>query len=410
MTDRNPPYDLAAEMAVLGAMLISSEARTLIAEEALVSGDFYHPAHVLVFRAMADLMGRHAPVDALTVRDELARSGDLDAAGGDGYLLELQASTPSISHAVRHARIVADHKARRNCIVAAADITSAAYDLRDPAEIVSAGVAALGAVDMPLSGPARGLGLLRDLSEVDADKAQPWVCPGLFREKWRVVAVGPEGFGKSVAATQLVTCIAAGVHPFAFTPIEPVPTLLIALENRADTIAHHYQLVDRALYRLNPDREHAFVLHRPEGIDLRSARVRAELRDTLARVRPGLVVISPIYKAFSVQRNENYEQATGEVQRILDGLIEEFGFALFCEHHANKASGGVRNLDPSGSALWLRWPEFGFKLKPDGNPQVFTKLELARYRGDRVPAAWPSEIVKGREWPWEGVWPEGTFR
>jgi hypothetical protein len=99
------------------------------------------------------------------------------------------------------------------------------------------------------------------------------------------------------------------------------------------------------------------------------------------------------------------------VQRILDELIARHRFALFCEHHAGKGNGSERNLDPSGSALWLRWPEFGFKLKPDtSDPKVFTRLTLDRYRGDRIPADWPQEITKGRDWPWEGTWENGRFR
>ena len=33
--------------------------------------------------------------------------------------------------------------------------------------------------------------------------------------------------------------------------------------------------------------------------------------------------------------------------------------ALFIEGHAPKKQGGVRELTPHGTGLWLRWPEFG---------------------------------------------------
>lgn len=410
MTDQPLPCDLSAEMAVLGAMLLHRDARATIADEAIVRADFFKPAHWHIFDAITHLMDAGVPVDAVTVRDELVRSGSLDDAGGAEYLLEIQGGTPAISNVARYARIVMRHAASRRLITLAADISDMASALKDPGEVAQFAQERLETIDAPSDAPPRGLSLLSELSGADVNIAQPWVCDGLFREQWRVVAVGPEGHGKSLLSTQLAMCIAAGVHPLTFDRITPAPTLMVILENRADTVAHHHQLVNRALSRVGAGERNCHAWHRPEGINLRNARHRAEFAEVLARVRPALVCICPIYKAFQVERGENYEQATAAVQRVLDDLVVRHHFALFCEHHAGKPhSGGERSLDPSGSALWLRWPEFGFKLKPDGTPQSFTKLTLARYRGDRIPADWPSEIVKGREWPWEGVWPDGRF-
>lgn len=407
MSDRTPPHDLEAEAAVLGAMLLSRDARVTISDEAITAADFYKPAHAALFATMARLVADAVPVDAVTVADRLGR--DLAELGGPEALLAIQAGTPSISNVARYARIVMRHAAGRRGLVAAAEATQAIYDLQDPGEVAQRAVTAFDSLGAPSDAPPRGLSLLADLAATDVEVAQPWVCQGLFREQWRVVAVGPEGFGKSVSATQMAMCIAAGVHPFSFERIPPVATLMLILENRKDTVTHHHDLVERALGKWATGPRLAWSLHRPEGINLRSARHRAELVEVLGRVRPALVVISPVYKAFKVERGENYEQATGEVQRILDELIARYRFALFIEHHAPKGNGGVRDLDPSGSALWLRWPEFGFKLKPDGGPKSFTRLTLDRYRGDRVPADWPQEIVKGRDWPWEGVWENGHF-
>jgi hypothetical protein len=410
-TDRTPPHDLEAEAAVLGAMLLARDARVTIADEALTAADFYKPAHGALFQTMSDLATAGVPVDAVTVADHLGRAGLLDELGGAGALLAIQAGTPSISNVARYARIVMRHAAGRRLLVAAADATQAVYDHQDPGEVAQRAVAALDAIDAPSDAPPQGLSLLADIAAADVEQTQPWVCDGLFREQWRAVAVGPEGFGKSVLSTQLAMCIAAGVHPLSFERITPAPTLMLILENRQDTVAHHHKLVERALGKWASGPRLSWALHKPQGMNLRNARHRAELVEVLHRVRPALVVISPIYKLFRVEPGENYEQATAAVQSILDELIARHHFALFCEHHAGKGNGSERNLDPSGSALWLRWPEFGFKLKPDSsNPKAFTRLTLDRYRGDRIPADWPQEITKGRDWPWEGTWENGHFR
>jgi hypothetical protein len=58
--ERQPPQDLAAEQSVLGGMLLSKDAITDVVE-ILHPGDFYRPAHQLVYDVMLDLYGRGEP-------------------------------------------------------------------------------------------------------------------------------------------------------------------------------------------------------------------------------------------------------------------------------------------------------------------------------------------------------------
>ncbi|MGB8020704.1 MAG: DnaB-like helicase N-terminal domain-containing protein, partial [Candidatus Nanopelagicales bacterium] len=74
--DRTPPADLAAEQAVLGAMLLSKDAIADVVES-LKLEDFYRPAHATVFGAILDLYGRGEPADAVMVAGELTRSGEI---------------------------------------------------------------------------------------------------------------------------------------------------------------------------------------------------------------------------------------------------------------------------------------------------------------------------------------------
>ena len=83
--DRQPPQDLAAEQSVLGGMLMSKDAIADVIE-ALRSGDFYKPAHTLVFDAVLNLYSRGEPADAITVASELDKSGSLGRVGGAVYL------------------------------------------------------------------------------------------------------------------------------------------------------------------------------------------------------------------------------------------------------------------------------------------------------------------------------------
>jgi replicative DNA helicase len=73
------------------------------------------------------LMTTGQPVDAVTVADELRRSGLLDEIGGPQLLLDLQNATPAISNASRYAKIVQDTAVLRRLIGVASEIADIAY-------------------------------------------------------------------------------------------------------------------------------------------------------------------------------------------------------------------------------------------------------------------------------------------
>src|ERR1700710_3447 len=83
--DRTPPQSIEAEQSVLGAMLLSKDAIADVVE-IIRPGDFYRPAHQLVYDAILDLYGKGEPADAVTVSSELTRNGQLVRVGGAPYL------------------------------------------------------------------------------------------------------------------------------------------------------------------------------------------------------------------------------------------------------------------------------------------------------------------------------------
>jgi replicative DNA helicase len=131
---RVPPHNLDAEASLLGALLLSKDALTAVAETGINAADFYKPAHQHVYEAVRVLASAGEPVDAVTVAEELRRNSLLDEIGGPTNLLDLQAATPAISNAARYARIVQDTALLRRLIGVASDIAELAYD--EPDDVV----------------------------------------------------------------------------------------------------------------------------------------------------------------------------------------------------------------------------------------------------------------------------------
>jgi replicative DNA helicase len=130
---RIPPHNLEAEESLLGAMLLSNDAAS-VAIEICNAGDFYKPAHGHIFGAIRALMERGEPIDAVTVSDELQRSGLLDAVGDPSVFISLQANTPSIANARHYAAIVEEHSLLRRLISVAGDIADIGYSVPENVE------------------------------------------------------------------------------------------------------------------------------------------------------------------------------------------------------------------------------------------------------------------------------------
>ncbi len=124
---RSAPWSAEAEQAVLGAMLLDQDA-ALRAAELVDDSMFYREGHRRIFRAMVALVERRVVIDHITLRDEMLRRGELEAAGGLDYLAELVDSVPTAANLEFHARIVRDKAILRRLIETSTGIITEAYD------------------------------------------------------------------------------------------------------------------------------------------------------------------------------------------------------------------------------------------------------------------------------------------
>ena len=123
---RIPPHDLVAEQSVLGAVFISPETMTSLADE-LTPEDFYKPANKIVFKTMLSLLEKGEPIDATTMVSALTNQGDISNIGGINYVVELVNSTPTSKNVEHYAKLVKEKATLRKVIADLSDSLSSAY-------------------------------------------------------------------------------------------------------------------------------------------------------------------------------------------------------------------------------------------------------------------------------------------
>ncbi len=127
MEGRIPPHSLDAERSALGAALLSKDALYGVVEN-VKARDFYDANHKEIFEAILNLSRRNAPVDALTVSEELKSRGTLEMVGGRAYIASLSSGTPTIANAEEYAKIIAQKASARRLIEVADDVIEKGYE------------------------------------------------------------------------------------------------------------------------------------------------------------------------------------------------------------------------------------------------------------------------------------------
>ncbi len=123
---RLPPHSVEAEQSLLGGLMLDQRAWDQIADVVHVE-NLYRADHRLIFSAIAELVERNQPPDAVTVAEHLQRSGQLEAAGGVPYLARLVEDTPSAANIRAYARIVRERAMLRQLIEIGGDIAASAH-------------------------------------------------------------------------------------------------------------------------------------------------------------------------------------------------------------------------------------------------------------------------------------------
>lgn len=125
---RTMPESLAAEAAVLGSMIVEPDCIGDVVE-VLERDAFYRIEHRHIYEALVSLYEKNKGVgiDAVLLRDELAKRGLLEEVGGVEYIGKVMDSVPSAANAAYYAGVVKDKMLLRELISVAGEILDTAY-------------------------------------------------------------------------------------------------------------------------------------------------------------------------------------------------------------------------------------------------------------------------------------------
>ena len=129
------PQSIEAEEAVIGAILTSPNSYVKVADM-LKPDDFYKPANRLIYDAIGKLTDKNEPVDVVTVAEKLKNMGQLEDAGGQYHIADLELNSVTSANIKYYAKIVQDTAIRRKLIAAGSEIVNMSYDDNDSPDMI----------------------------------------------------------------------------------------------------------------------------------------------------------------------------------------------------------------------------------------------------------------------------------
>ena len=231
--DRLPPQDLTAEQQVLGCVLLKPAIMDDL-PSLLGVDDFYADANRRLYAALVAMSATDARIDTHLLTDCLRTRGEFEAIGGTAYLVEVLQSVAVWQHWRSYAGIVLRKSKSRQCIQAAGNVLSMAWE-DEPEDVVAAAERLFsniqtGSYDTdPVTMLDACVGAMSEINEIAARTKSAGVfigieeidekVGGVFPGELCIVAARP-GQGKTSLALQMAAHIAQRARRVYFATLE----------------------------------------------------------------------------------------------------------------------------------------------------------------------------------------------
>lgn len=359
--DRLPPHSLEAEEALLGSLLIDPDAIFDITPF-LRADAFYRAQNRTVYEAILALNDRREPLDLVTLTEELRRQEQLEAVGGEPYIISLINAVPTAINAVNYGRLVEATALRRQLIGAANTIANLAYnEAEDVSVVIDRSEQALFSVSeqrsnrdlLPVKQIAREyLERIERLNELGSDiigvptgfTDLDRMLGGLNKSDLLILAARP-GMGKTAFQTSIA--ITAATHFGKRVAMfnlemsgEQLVQRMLAAETRIDSQRlrrgqlhdHEWPIFMEAIGRLSETR--IFIDDTPS---ITPNQLRTKCRRLYAEHGLDLVIIDYLQLMQAERPTNNRVQEISEISRSLKGLARELDVPVLAAAQLSRA-------------------------------------------------------------------------
>jgi replicative DNA helicase len=358
MTDRVMPHSLDAERSVLGAVMVDN-ALVPVVSGVVTAEMFYREGHQRVWRTILKLSEAGDPIDILSVKESLEASGDLERAGGAGYVAQLVDGVPVASNVEYYAKVVREKYLLRSTVLGASKILDRAYAAAESADEV------IDEAERIVMGLGRettdgDFVLVDDWTRelhsqiaytIDHKRAITGVSSGLpMLDSYTRGFQGADlifiGARPSVGKTSLMMQLASHASDHVMTGVvslemkrRDVGLRLVAMEARVDLFglqtgylsAADQLKVFQALERISAKR-----IAIDDAAGLTDAQLRAKVRRFAARHGLGIVFVDYLQLLRGSERAENKNLEVSKVSAGLKGLAKELDIPVVLLSQLNR--------------------------------------------------------------------------
>lgn len=373
--ERVPPYNVEAEQAVLGSMMIDKDA-VYAAMEVLRPDDFYKEAHKLIYEGILSLDTKGEPIDMITLTEEMRQQNTLEKVGGAAYIATIANLVPSAANVQHYANIVAEKSILRRLIRYANNIASRCYeDQEDAYELLDSAEKMI--LEIAEDRNASGLILLKEaLSEVlekieqmAGKKGHITGVPSFFVDLDRFTsgwqpsdliilaarpAMGKTSFGLNIAQNAATK---GNISTAIFSLEMSREQLVQRLMSSEAAIDQHKlrtgRLLDEEWVRLTRAAQPLSTakLYIDDTPAISILELRAKARRLKAEKGLGLIVIDYLQLIQVNKRIENRQQEISEISRSLKALARELNVPVLALSQLSRAVEHTQDKRPSLSHL-----------------------------------------------------------
>lgn len=418
--DRSPPYELEAETALLGSLLLDRRMVDEVADS-VSAEDFYDDSNRIIFRHISAIHQAGNPVDVISLGTAMKTAGDFERVGGSAFLARTAQSVPNAAHAKYYARIVRDTAVKRSLLDTGTEIIRSAYDDGETDEILSNAEQSILAIrdrrtDATHTTSARDV-MHKALSNLEARKAGKLSgiptgfsafdeIVGGLRGSEVLIFAARTSMGKSAFVLNVLEYVAIALR---------VPTLFCSLEMSADEIGDRL-LASQARVdlhaithgRYSPDESARMVeasghiAGAPFSIDDAPARSLSSIAALARRHKRksglGLLIIDYLQLIVPESRRDTRQEEVAEISRRIKALARELNVPVICLAQLNRQTetsqdnrpklshlreSGAIEQDANIVAFIHRPGYFSDRQTPATQPQD-AEIIIAKHRGGRT--------------------------